>query len=115
MPEPTCRTCYAQTLSEGERTRFFAEDVTGCIYYCPEHQKAQDDMARHKSHGDVWPWVKTDDTELRDEDGDRRNRAWACVAYAEDRSDADLLIQSDAVAMVWDGDWNLRPVPPKEA
>ena len=24
MPEPTCRTCYAQTLSEGERTRLFA-------------------------------------------------------------------------------------------
>lgn len=60
-------------------------------------------MARHKSHGDTWPWVKTDDTELLDDDGERRNRAWACVAYTEDRSDADLLIQSDAVVMVWDG------------
>lgn len=40
--EPTCRTCYAMTLSKYERARFFDEPVTGCIYLCPEHQARMD-------------------------------------------------------------------------
>lgn len=69
-------------------------------------------MARHKAHGDAWPWVKTDDTELVDEYGDRVSTAWACVAYTADRTDADLLIESDAVVVVWHGGQVIRPGGP---
>jgi hypothetical protein len=42
MSEPTCRACYAATLGEAERQRFYAEPVTSCIYWCPDHQRAMD-------------------------------------------------------------------------
>ncbi len=42
MPEPTCRACYAKTLTESERERFYAEPVTSCIFWCDEHQRAMD-------------------------------------------------------------------------
>lgn len=66
-------------------------------------------LARHKTHGDSWPWVKTDDTDLMDENGDRRSTAWACVAYTADRPDAELLIQSSAVLVLWRGDVAFPP------
>ena len=66
-------------------------------------------LARHKEHHDTWPWSKTDDTDLRDEDGYQRSWAWACVAYRDDRSSADLLIQSDAVIVLWSSDAEFPP------
>jgi hypothetical protein len=39
---PTCRSCYAATLTPDERDRFNAEPVTSCIYLCPTHQEAID-------------------------------------------------------------------------
>lgn len=42
---PTCRRCYAETLTQGERERFYAEPVTSCVYLCPEHQVAYDRIA----------------------------------------------------------------------
>lgn len=40
---PTCRVCYAKSLSNDERDWFYSEPVTGCIYLCPEHQAAMDE------------------------------------------------------------------------
>jgi hypothetical protein len=40
MSEPTCRVCYAKTLTDDERGRFYGEPVTSCIYLCPEHEQA---------------------------------------------------------------------------
>lgn len=39
MSEPTCRVCYAATLTRDERDRFNAEPVTGSVYLCPPHEK----------------------------------------------------------------------------
>lgn len=44
MSEPTCCACYAATLNDGERERFYAEPVTTSIYWCPDHQRAMDDV-----------------------------------------------------------------------
>ena len=65
-------------------------------------------LARHKHHGDTWPWVKTDDTSLVDDDGYTRPTGWACVAYTADRTDADLLIDSNAVRLLWRGDQDIE-------
>lgn len=43
MPEPTCRACYAATLTDAERERFNAEPVTSCVFLCADHQRAMDD------------------------------------------------------------------------
>ena len=37
---PTCRACYAATLTPDERDRLNSEPVTGCVYLCPEHEAA---------------------------------------------------------------------------
>lgn len=44
MSEPTCRSCYAETLTDDELGRFNAEPVTTCVYYCPTHQAVVDQM-----------------------------------------------------------------------
>lgn len=44
MPEPTCRGCYAATLTPDERERFYAEPATSCIYWCDDHRRAMDDV-----------------------------------------------------------------------
>lgn len=44
MAEPTCRTCYALSLTRDQRERFYGETVTTEVYYCPEHQRQVDDM-----------------------------------------------------------------------
>lgn len=44
MSEPTCRGCYAATLTPAMRERFYAEPVTSCIYWCNEHQRAMDEV-----------------------------------------------------------------------
>lgn len=41
---PTCRSCYAETLTDEELTRFNSEPATSCIYYCPKHQRVVDQM-----------------------------------------------------------------------
>ena len=41
---PTCRACYAATLTPDQRERFYAEPVTSCIYWCPEHQRLMDEV-----------------------------------------------------------------------
>lgn len=41
--EPTCRACYASTLTPSQRERFYAEAVTSCIHWCLDHQRAMDD------------------------------------------------------------------------
>lgn len=37
---PTCRACYAATLTPDERDRLVAEPVTSGVYLCPRHQHA---------------------------------------------------------------------------
>lgn len=44
MAEPTCRICYALTLPDDERERFFTGHITMPVYYCPEHQAVVDKM-----------------------------------------------------------------------
>jgi hypothetical protein len=44
MSEPTCRACYAATLTPDERQRFYAEPVTSCIYWCADHERAMEDV-----------------------------------------------------------------------
>ena len=39
---PTCRACYAATLTPSQRERFYAEPVTSCIYWCDDHHRAMD-------------------------------------------------------------------------
>ena len=39
---PVCRACYAATLTDAQRERFYAEPVTSCIYWCDDHQRAMD-------------------------------------------------------------------------
>lgn len=41
MSEPTCRSCYAATLTDEQRERFYAEPVTSCVHFCDEHQLPQ--------------------------------------------------------------------------
>lgn len=48
--EPTCRVCYAKSLSDDERDRFYGEPVTGCIHLCPEHRAAMDDAMAALPH-----------------------------------------------------------------
>lgn len=43
---PTCRTCYAMTLSKYDRARFYDEPVTGCVHLCDQHQERFDAMMR---------------------------------------------------------------------
>lgn len=40
---PTCRACYAATLTPDERARLTAEPMTSCVYLCPRHQHAMDE------------------------------------------------------------------------
>ena len=40
---PTCRVCYARTLTDAQRERFYAEPVTMSIYLCPEHPRVHDE------------------------------------------------------------------------
>lgn len=42
MSGPTCRSCYAATLTDDQRERFNADPITTSIYLCPEHQRAMD-------------------------------------------------------------------------
>jgi hypothetical protein len=41
---PTCRGCYAATLTPVQRERFYAEPITSCIYWCDDHQRAMDEV-----------------------------------------------------------------------
>lgn len=52
MISTTCRTCYALTLSDDERARFFARPPSTSVYYCPEHQKIVDEMNAMMAVGD---------------------------------------------------------------
>jgi hypothetical protein len=42
---PTCRACYAATLTPDQRERFNAEPVTSCVYLCPEHDVMNERVA----------------------------------------------------------------------
>lgn len=44
MSEPTCRTCYYNTLDDSARERFLADPITMPVHYCTEHQRAYDNM-----------------------------------------------------------------------
>lgn len=44
MTEPTCRTCYTETLTPEQRELFFSEQVTMPVFYCPRHQHMVDKM-----------------------------------------------------------------------
>lgn len=37
MSEPTCRGCYAATLTPDALARFNAEPTTTSVYLCPKH------------------------------------------------------------------------------
>ena len=87
---PTCRTCYAQTLSKYERARFWDEPVTGCVYYCPEHQAVQDQIMASVD------WSKVIKARLTppavDQDGGRDERAQCrgrCCPRPNDRGPMD--------------------------
>ena len=43
---PTCRACYAATLTPDERGRFNAEPPTTSVYLCPSHQASLDEVLR---------------------------------------------------------------------
>ena len=43
------------TLSKYERARFYDEPITGCVYYCPEHQKRIDNALSGRLKID---WIK---------------------------------------------------------
>lgn len=55
MSAPVCRACYAATLTPDERDRLNSEEVTGCVYYCPEHQGVLDNYMKEM---DLWKVVR---------------------------------------------------------
>lgn len=57
MSGPTCRSCYAATLTDDQRERFNAEPVTTSVYLCDDHQRAMDAVLANMP-----PMIKVDTT-----------------------------------------------------
>lgn len=48
MGQPSCRSCYLESLTPAQHAAVLSEppDLAVSIYYCPEHQKIEDELLK---------------------------------------------------------------------